>query len=655
MLLALLSFSLSALAQTASDWPAIPPADLALKDNPARPGASAILLDRNSHEDDIKGVQSEYYRIKIFTEEGRKFANIEIPYFEKLDEVRDIRARTVHPDGTFLEFHGDILDKVIVKSKRLKYQAKIITLPEAEPGSIIEYSYKIAWHQHVPDVLKNPAGYLIVDSYSFPTAHWTLQHELFTRHARFSVRYLPKANLQWALIRAPAGAVVQKNLDGTAELEVHDIPPLEKEEFVPPENLINSRVHFFYVIGVGTPAWFWLGEAQRQGEAIDKFIGHSKKIEQATTHIVSPGDLPEVKLRKIYARVQQLRYLSYEPTKSGQESKRENLKENKNVEEVWERGYAFANEINYLFVAMVRAAGLQAWVVRLTERSRSVLDATVLDPTQLNATVVLVRLGSQDLYFDPATRFCPYGLLPWAETGVAGLRLGPMGGDFGSIPGRSSDNAITRRTANAKISPDGAVEGTLQISFRGQEALRRRLESYDEDEAGRRKALEDEIKGWLPPGAALEIQKVDSWENSEDDLRVECRFSVPDFGNISGHRLLFPLAVFQSNRTNPFKSEKRTYPVYFDYAYQVEDHITWKFPEGLDAEALPKPHGYQNNFFHYETKVTPGAAGLEFHRSTSMEGFIFEAGSYRLVKTAFEQMISNDNDQAVLKLGPPKQ
>jgi hypothetical protein len=640
-------------SQTTSDWRAIPPADLALKDNPASPGAPAILLDRDSQEDDIKGIQSEYYRIKVLTREGRKYATIEIPYFEKLDEIREIRARTVRPDGTSLDFRGEILDKLIVKSKRLKYHAKVINLSEVEPGSILEYSYKIAWHQHVPNVLKNPSGYLIDGVYSYPSVHWILQHELFTRHAHFSVRFLPKGNLQWAMVRPPDGVVVQKKADGTAEFEVRDLPPLEEEELAPPESMINSRAHFFYIVGYAAPSWFWRDEARRQGEEIDKFIGRSKKIEQATSRIVSPGDSPETKLKKIYARVQQLRYLSTEPQKTGQESKRENLKENKSAEDVWVHGYAFANEINYLFVAMVRAAGLQASVLRLTDRSRATFDANVLDPTQMDATVVLVHLGSQNLFLDPATRFCPYGLLPWSETGVWGLQLGLMGGDFAPIPARPPDTAITRRTTDVKLSPEGELDGTLQVAFTGQEALQRRLESYDDDETGRRKTLEDEIKQWLPTGASVEIKKAEPWESSDEVLRVECTFSITNFATVSGRRLLFPLAIFQSPRTNPFKSEKRIYPIYFDYAHQVEDTITWNLPDGYKVEGLPSPQDYQNNYFRYHTSITPGTSRLTFQRSTSLNGFIFEAGAYKLIKAAFERMIGNDNQQVVLHQALP--
>jgi hypothetical protein len=51
--------------------------------------------------------------------------------------------------------------------------------------------------------------------------------------------------------------------------------------------------------------------------------------------------------------------------------------------------------------------------------------------------------------------------------------------------------------------------------------------------------------------------------------------------------MLFPLAIFQSPRMNPFKSEKRKYPIYFDYAYQLEDKITWTLPDGFQVEGLP--------------------------------------------------------------------
>ncbi len=79
------------------NWEAIPKEDLELKDNSARPGDSAMILERRVYTDDERRVQTESLRIKIFTEPGRAYADVEIPYsksnfIEEGDRERCIAA-----------------------------------------------------------------------------------------------------------------------------------------------------------------------------------------------------------------------------------------------------------------------------------------------------------------------------------------------------------------------------------------------------------------------------------------------------------------------------------------------------------------------------------------------------------------------------------
>lgn len=618
------------------------------------PGDSAMLLDRDSHVDDEKAFDTEYFRIKIFKDEGRRFANIEIPYVPKAEEIAEIKARRVLPDGTAEDFHGEIFDRLIVKSKRFKYQAKVLTLPDVHAGDVIEYSYKMQWHQHAPDVLKHPEMYFLLGAFSVPTVHWQIQHELFTRHARFSVRPLAKAKLMWTVVRGPTGASVQREADGTAYLEVRDVPPLEKEEFAPPEDLIDSRIHFFYGVGLfegpGDASFFWSSVGRRQGEDIEKFIGHSKKVQRLTAEILSPGDTDEAKLRKIYERVQQLRYLSYEPAKTEKEAKQENLKENKDVEDVLNHGYAYANEINYLFAAMVRAAGMQAYVVKLADRSRHVFNATVLDVSQFNAMVIDVPLGKEHRFFDPATRFCPFELVPWGESGVRGLRITAMGGDFVTIPGYHSEASAIQRVTSAKILEDGTLEGTVHISFAGQDALTRRLELYEEDEQGRHRALEAEVKKWMPEGAKIDVTGSRGWSDPKEKLQVDCTFSVPQFASAVGRRLLAPLSVF-GMRANPFKSQGRMHSIYFPYSYRTEDQISLRMPEGFRLEGLPKAHSQEFNDSRFSSAATKVADGVEFRRTFELNGFIFDRETYGAMRQFFDAVFAADSEQMVLQQG----
>src|SRR5215475_8052679 len=76
-------------------WLPISPDDLALKDNPASPGADAMILYRenivdatNIHVDGDS--DQEYFRIKIFTQQGTKWANVEVPFFRESMKVEDV-------------------------------------------------------------------------------------------------------------------------------------------------------------------------------------------------------------------------------------------------------------------------------------------------------------------------------------------------------------------------------------------------------------------------------------------------------------------------------------------------------------------------------------------------------------------------------------
>jgi Domain of Unknown Function with PDB structure (DUF3857) len=120
------------------DWQPITAADLALKDNPAQPGASAMILYREIKTDDKAGYEIHYFRIKILKEEGKKYADIAFP-FVKGSSQPEFEARTIQPDGKIIDFDGDGFLKVVAKHKGIEVLAKTYTLPYVQVGNIIDY------------------------------------------------------------------------------------------------------------------------------------------------------------------------------------------------------------------------------------------------------------------------------------------------------------------------------------------------------------------------------------------------------------------------------------------------------------------------------------------------------------------------------------
>ena len=124
---------------------------------------------------------------------GRKL-DVEIPFIkEEGNNVVNVKARTIRPDGSIVNFEGKPFEKSIVKAKGLKYMAKTFTLPDVPVGGIIEYSYTI----DLPELF-------LVNS------HWILSNELFTRHAKFSLKpYANDFNVTWNWQGLPEGCTAQ--------------------------------------------------------------------------------------------------------------------------------------------------------------------------------------------------------------------------------------------------------------------------------------------------------------------------------------------------------------------------------------------------------------------------------------------------------------
>jgi hypothetical protein len=370
----LLSIGQAALAgtppQASTEWPAIPPEERAMKDDPFNAGAKAIVLYREVVNDDVKALESVHFRIKILTDEGRSYGDVEIPYVDKAALIEDIRARVVEPDGRTVEFHGQVFDKLIVKARKVKVQVKAFTLPEVQRGSIIEYSYLVRWHAKQPDVIKHPENYIITGTDSMPTTHWVIPHELFIRRSRFTLRPLPHAKVVWtsAGVTKENGPVRQP--DGTYVMQVDNVPGFPEEEFMPPEEALKACVDTFYVIGFLQDARdFWTTYVRRYATAIEPFFRESKAVRRIVDETISANDAPETKLRKLYGRAQQFAYSNFERRRTQQDSS-EPYKPSKDVDDLLKRGYGAGNDINLLFVALARTAGFTAAPVLLTARDR---------------------------------------------------------------------------------------------------------------------------------------------------------------------------------------------------------------------------------------------------------------------------------------------
>src|SRR5207302_11493636 len=153
-----------------------------------------------------------------------------------------------------------------------------------------------------------------------------------------------------------------------------------------PENELKSRVDFIYSDEdfERDADKFWKKYGKKHNDQLESFIGKRKAMEQAVGGIISPTDSPEAKLRKIYDRVQQLRNTSFEVEKTEQEQKREKEKDPDNVEVIWKKQYANGRDLTWLYLALVRAAGFEAYGMWVPDRRNYFFSPKVMDSHKLD-------------------------------------------------------------------------------------------------------------------------------------------------------------------------------------------------------------------------------------------------------------------------------
>lgn len=620
----------------------VSPDELKMTSEPQAPGAPAIILYRQIDRDDNGRTshQDDYFRIKILTEEGRKYADVEIPYFKDTENITGIRARSIRPDGSVANFDGKVFDKTIVKAKGLKYLTKTFTLPDVQVGSILEYYY-------THDLSEN----LIFDS------HWILSQDLFTKSARFSLKPFTsdyqQFNVRWNWQQLPAGTAPPKEgPDHVIRLEAQNIPAFQTEDFMPPENELKSRVDFVYSeeMPESDVDKYWRKAGKKLNDQMESFIGKRKAMEQAVSQIVAPGDTPEQKARKIYTRVQQIRNTSYEIQKTEQEQKRSKEKDVTNVEDIWKRQYGDGFHLTWLYLALVRAAGLESYGVWVSDRSNYFFDKRLMDRRRLDANVVLVKVDGKDVFCDPGAAFARYGILPWHETGVHGLRLDKDGGTWIETTLPASADSRIDRTAKLKLDEStGGLEGTLTVSFTGLEAWQRRVEQRNQDEAAHKKFLEDEVREYIPAAIDLELTNKPDWMSSDAPLTAEYNLKVPGWASSAGRRALMSVGLFSAPEKHLFDHANRVHPIYFEYPFQKVDDVTVQLPLGWQVASCPAPQKQDGHVVAYTFDINHDAGSLHWKRILNVDLIMLDSKYYGAFRNFFQTVRTNDDGQIILQ------
>ncbi len=573
-----------------AQWIAPTPEELKMTSIAEAPDAKAVVLYRDELTEDDNHMWSTYKRIKILTEAGKDLGDVRVVFNKRNDgrgyTVDQIAGRTIEPDGSIVPFTGKPYEKVVDQGDGYKVAYKVFSMPQVQVGSILEYRYKLRWEDNV-----------------YAPPEWEIQTDLYLRKGHFlwkptdrelvhtsrGGREAGTSTLVWNAV-LPKGVEMGKtrlpNGRLLLEVKVQDVAPFGREEYMPPFQTAAYHV-FFYYSPYHTPQEYWKTEGGYWSSDTNKFVGSSAYVREAAAAATAGATGDEGKAKKLYALARTIENTDYSRKRERAEEKGEGLKETKSAEDVLRRKRGSGDEIAMTFVALARAAGLNASVMAVSDRSFQTMNASWLDfGRQLNDDIAVIAYDGKDHFFDPGSPYTSFGHLSWKHSMSGGVRQQGKETTMVPTPGESYKDSKTARLANLVLLDEGRVSGTVTFRFSGSPAVEWRQAALRNDEAELREMLTKYAQSMLPGGTEVKLTQLEGV--SDEDNPLKAVFAVSgNLGSAAGSRVVLPSDVFVEHQQPTFPHAEREQPVYFHYAEMVQDAVRIAYPEGFAVESAP--------------------------------------------------------------------
>jgi hypothetical protein len=625
--------------------------ELKMTADPKAPGAAAVYLYVEEITDDPMHFHSFYARIKVLQEKGKELGTIDLPYLRGDFKITDFKARTIHSDGTIIPLEGKPEDLLTFKTVGREINRRVINLPSVEVGSILEYRYDLRYddnHYSSPDWEIQRPYFVHKAHYAFTPFKAFLQgQQNATNHYLVDDKGNELNTLIWWPI-LPPGAAIQSDAIGRKSLDLTDIPPIPDEEWMPPIRNTLYKVIFYYK-NASNATDFWIESAKRWSKDVDHFAEPSKPIHEAVAGLIAPSDSQLDKAKKLYKAVQALDNTDYSRKKGESELKELKLKEAKRAEDTWAQKSGSSEDIAQLYLAMVRAAGVTSYAMKVVDRNRGKFDPTYLSMSQLDDTIVILYIDGKTIVVDPGEKMCPFETLNWRHSSTRGIAQGASGPGLGITPPQAYTANKLVRTGDVNVDAHGGVTGNFQFVMTGQEALRWRQTAlrYDLDEV--KKQFDRGLQSEVPQGVEAHIDHFLALDDPDLNLMAVVKV-MGTLGAATSKRLLLPGFFFESRGHQPFvNQEKRLEPVDMHYGEQVTDQVTYHLPDGLTVEGAPQDaknlwEGHAN--FIAKSASAPGQ--ITIARSLARAFTEAKPEEYQDLRGFYQKVAASDQQQLVL-------
>jgi hypothetical protein len=655
-----LSFSLTISAQDYG-FGKVSKEELQEKFNPLDSSANATYLYKNRRtyfvyrqEEGFSLVTDVQERIKIYNQEGFDKATKAIllyDYAGDSEKISGFKAYTYNLiDGKIEE--DKLKNDGIFKTKYNEYYEQTkFTMPNIKEGSVIEYKYSIEspfyWNvdefvfQHDIPVKKLEAYFEAPEYFNFKSntkGFLSVVPKNETKNDKITFNYKERNTSMGG-----GTTFSSSDLDFVKYVSSYDlsnIPALKEEPYV--NNIDNYRSAVKYELSYTkfpqAPLKYFsttwedvvktIYESPNFGGELDKTGYYDDEVDAL---IVSVSD-PLSRTGLIFNFVKsQVKWNGY----NGKYT-------NDGVRKAFKDHVGNVAEINLMLTSMLRYAGLNAYPVLVSTRDNGI----PLFPTRdgYNYVITYVKFPQGGMLLDATNKFSMPNILPFRALNWQGRIITEHGNSelIDLYPKIDSKDQITMMV---DLHENGDIEGGFRSIKTNHDAMLFRQRYNDVDQADFLEKLENKYDG-------LEVSefKVANTDELSKPIMESYKLFEESQADIIGDKIYFSPLFHLKTTVNPFKLEKREFPVDFGYPSSSIYRVSVNLPEGYQVETMPEPKiiALPDDLGSFKYIIASQKTSIQLTVEYKINQAIILPFYYETLKEYFKQLIEKENEQIVL-------
>ncbi|MFD0862758.1 DUF3857 domain-containing protein [Sungkyunkwania multivorans] len=598
-------------------------------------------------------------RIKIYDKDGMDYATQQLFLYDSgnsKDEVSGLKGYTYNlVDGEVVE--TKLRKDGIFDSERSKYwNEKKFTFPDVKEGSVIDYKYMIVspFTQNIDEIdlqsfipiKEQHIRIEIPEYYVFkPNFKGFLSVNPINTKGRGTARWTEKNGLVDARGYATGSRQVRnRTIEYTSNItkfNMTDVPALVSEPYVNNINNYLSAVKYelSYIKFPNSPLETFSNSWEAVAERIFKSDAFGGELRKENYY----ADELDAKLATVSDEVQRLAIVFNHVKEKVKWNTYRGVYADDGVKKAYKEGSGNIAEINLMLVSMLKHAKLRAYPVLVSTRDHGV----PMFPTRegFNAVIAAAKIGDNYVLLDATDPFSLPNVLPVRDLNWFG-RIITEDGNSTSIDLMPRSTSLDAINMMVSLTDSGSIEGKCREQYTMHSAMmaRKRYNSTNQEEY--LTSLEERHEG-------IEISNY-SLKNHQEigkPMIESFDFYKEDEIETIGDKLYFAPLFHLREEENPFKLEKREYPVDFAFPREFKYMVHIKIPEGYEAESVPESTAIAlpDNLGVFRYSIKKSANSILLNVNTTINAAVVGPVYYASLKEFYNKIVEKQAERVVLK------